>query len=306
MIPQNPTDPISLSEAMAGEGLAAELAKADDSVRAAFDVALKVEGLYAHMSTHAAGVVIADRPLAGEIPLHRDANGMLVTTFAMKPVEASGLVKFDFLGLKNLDTIQETLGFVERLDGDKPNLDALAFQDKATYAMLADGDGFGVFQVESQGMKRAMRALKTDSIDDLIALISLYRPGPMDQIPVYAAVKRGEIAPSYPHPACADILRDTQGVMVYQEQVMEIARTLAGYKLGEADILRRAMGKKDKAEMDSQRARFLEGAAAGWVSVETDDGRTVRVHALQHVPLANGTGTVSLQEAMEQGLDVAI
>ena len=306
MIPQNPTDPISLAEAMDGEGLAAELAKADESVRAVFDVALKVEGLYAHMSTHAAGVVIADRSLDREIPLHRDANGMLVTTFAMKPVEASGLVKFDFLGLKNLDTIQETLAFVEHLHGEKPNLDALAFQDQATYSMLADGDGFGVFQVESQGMKRAMRALKVDTIQDVIALISLYRPGPMDQIPLYAAVKRGEVAPAYPHPACAGILRETQGVMVYQEQVMEIARTLAGYTLGEADILRRAMGKKDKAEMDNQRARFLSGAAAGWVSVATDDGRTVRVHALQKVPLANGTGTVSLQEAMEQGLGVAL
>jgi DNA polymerase III subunit alpha len=306
MIPQNPTDPIRLQEAMEGEGLQAELAKADASVVEMFDVARQVEGLYNYMSTHAAGVVIAGAALDDQVPLHRDESGALVTTFAMKPVEDSGLVKFDFLGLKNLDIVDETLRFVETLDGERPNLDALAYQDSATYQMLAEGDGFGVFQVESGGMRRAMRALQVDSIQDFIALISLYRPGPMDQIATYAAVKRGEQEAAYPHPACADVLKETQGVMVYQEQVMEIAKLLAGYSLGEADLLRRAMGKKVKAEMESQRARFLEGAAAGWVSVETNDGRTLRRHALERVALANGQGTVSLVEAMEQGLEVAL
>lgn len=306
MIPQNPTDPISLQEAMESEGLSAELVKADASVVEMFDVARQVEGLFNYMSTHAAGVVIAGAELDDQVPLHRDESGALVTSFSMKPVEDSGLVKFDFLGLKNLDIIAETLDFVEALDGERPNLDALAYQDSATYQMLAEGDGFGVFQVESGGMRRAMRELQVDSIQDFIALISLYRPGPMDQIATYAAVKRGEQEPAYPHTACADVLRETQGVMVYQEQVMEISRTLAGYSLGEADLLRRAMGKKVKSEMESQRERFEKGAAAGWVSVETTDGRTVRLHAQARVALSDGSGTVTLQDALDRALDVAI
>lgn len=306
MIPQNPSEPIGLIEAMQGDVLGAEIGRADDAVRMMFDLAIKIEGLHSHMSTHAAGVVIASKPLDDEVPLHRDDRGVLVTTFGMKPVEASGLVKFDFLGLKNLDIINEALDFVEQLEGQRPDLDALNHADSETYAMLAEGDGFGVFQVESGGMRRAMRALQVDSIRDFIALISLYRPGPMDQIDTYAAVKRGEQDAAYPHPACADILSETQGVMVYQEQVMQIAQRLAGYSLGEADKLRRAMGKKIRSEMEEQREGFVNGAAAGWVEVDTSDGRTVSLHAKALVPLVDGTAMVSLEEALERGLDVAI
>lgn len=306
MIPQNPTEPISLHEAMQGDVLSEALEEADESVRTMFDIALQLEGLYSHMSTHAAGVVIASQPLDNEVPLHRDDRGVLVTTFGMKPVEASGLVKFDFLGLKNLDIIDEALSFVEVLEGERPDIDALNHTDAATYAMLAEGDGFGVFQVESSGMRRAMRALRGDSIRDFIALISLYRPGPMDQIDTYAAVKAGKQEAVYPHPACADILAETQGVMIYQEQVMQIAQSLAGFSLGEADQLRRAMGKKIRAEMEEQRERFVNGAAAGWVQVETSDGRMVSLHAKVLVPLADGSAMVSLEEAMEHGLEVAI
>jgi len=306
MIPQNPTNPISLQEAMESGALKAELAQADESVRTMFAVAIQLEGLYSHMSTHAAGVVIASSPLAGQVPLHRDDRGMLVTTFGMKAVEASGLVKFDFLGLKNLDIIAEALDFVEQMDGQRPDLDALNYEDSATYAMLARGDGFGVFQVESAGMRRAMRALQVDSIRDFIALISLYRPGPMDQIETYAAVKHGLDEPDYPHPACKEALAETHGVIVYQEQVMQIARTLAGYSLGEADLLRRAMGKKIQSEMEEQRARFTQGASAGWVRVETSDGRSVVLHAHSRVALSDGSGLVSLQDALDRNLDVAI
>jgi DNA polymerase-3 subunit alpha len=271
-----------------------------------FHLAQHIEGLYSYMSTHAAGIVISDTALDDQIPLHRDENNTLVTTFPMKAVEDSGLVKFDLLGLKNLDIIDETLRFVDMLEGERPNLDALAYQDTATYQMLAEGDGFGVFQVESNGMRRAMRTLQVDSIQDLIALISLYRPGPMDHITTYAAVKRGEQKPTYPHPACADILKETYGVMIYQEQVMEIAKLLAGYSLGEADLLRRAMSKKVKTEMDKQRERFLKGATAGWVSITTEDGHTIRRHALEQITQTNGQKTTSLTEAMEQKLDVTL
>lgn len=304
MIPQNPTDPISLSEAMEEPALSAELEKADDSMKTVFNVALKLEGLNAHMSTHAAGVVIADTPVADIVPVHLDENGMVTTSFDMKDVEASGLVKFDFLGLKNLDIIDEACRFAADL-GHEAVLDTITFQDKDAYAMLAKGDGFGVFQVESAGMRRAMRMLEVDTIEDVIALISLYRPGPMDQIETYANVKTGLDEVSYLHNDMEEVLGETHGVMVYQEQVMQIAQRLAGYSLGEADLLRRAMGKKIQSEMAQQRDTFVKGAQAGWVTVTLDDGSQKRLHANAEVTVNDGTGRrVSLAQAQTEELDV--
>jgi DNA polymerase-3 subunit alpha len=224
----------------------------------------------------------------------------------MKDVEASGLIKFDFLGLKNLDIIDEAVRLATDM-GHAVELDTLRFQDPKAYAMLANGDGFAVFQVESAGMRRAMSMLQVDSIEDLIALISLYRPGPMDQIATYAQVKSGEAKASYAHPSMADVLDETYGVMVYQEQVMKIAQVLAGYSLGEADLLRRAMGKKIQAEMMEQRERFIAGAQDGWVMVDLEDGTRKRLHARETVVVNDGTGRrITLQEALETQADVLL
>lgn len=306
MIPQNPTNPISLAEAMETEGLAMALESAEESIQNVFDVALKLEGLYAHLSTHAAGVVIADQPIAELVPVHLDDNGMMTTTFDMKDVENSGLVKFDFLGLKNLDIIDEATRFATEI-GENVNIDTVNFTDPEVYAKLAEGDGFGVFQVESAGMRRAMRLLNVDSIDDLIALISLYRPGPMDQIETYASVKAGIEETDYPHKSMAKILDETHGVIVYQEQVMKIAQELAGYTLGNADVLRRAMGKKIRSEMEAQKDDFVAGAQAGWVNITLDDGTTRTLHANAQVVVNDGTGRrVPLAAALEEDLDVLL
>ena len=307
MIPHNPANPVGLAEAMEGDALAQELAAADEDIRAMFDIALKLEGLYRHVSTHAAGVIISDRPVAETVPVHLDAGGKLATSFEMKSVEAAGLVKFDFLGLKNLDIIQGAVRFIEATKGTTPDLDALGFEDERTFRDLAQGDGFAVFQLESQGMRRAMCELEVSDIEELIALISLYRPGPMDQISTYAAVKRGERAVSYAHEETREVLEPTHGVMIYQEQVMEIARRLSGYSLAEADLLRRAMGKKIQSEMDAQRERFVRGSGEGWVEVALDDGRTKRVHALAKLPALDGSGRqLTLREAMDEGVEVAM
>jgi DNA polymerase-3 subunit alpha len=307
MIPQNPTDPITLQDAMDTPSLAEELENADESIYKMFQLALKVEGLYAHLSTHAAGVVISDKPIADIVPVHLDDNGMVTTSFDMKDVEASGLVKFDFLGLKNLDIIDEAISFAKFVTGTDVALDTVTFKDSAAYEMLASGDGFGVFQVESAGMRRAMRQLNVDTIEDLIALISLYRPGPMDQIQTYADVKAGVQDLDYLHEGMANVLDETHGVMIYQEQVMQIARDLGGYTLGEADLLRRAMGKKIKEDMDGQRETFVEGAQSGWVTVTLDNGTTTRLHSRTKVVVNDGTGQrVSLETAMLEDLDILI
>jgi len=307
MIPQNPSNPVSLADAMAEEGLAMELETADDSIRQIFDTALRIEGLYSHVSTHAAGVIISDQVISEIVPVHLDQHGNLATSFEMKAVEAAGLVKFDFLGLKNLDAIHGARGFVREAHGEEIDFEDLSYRDEKTYAALAGGDGFGVFQLESAGMCRAMKDLKVEGINELIALISLYRPGPMEQIPTYAAVKSGEELVDYLHPEMEGILSETNGVMIYQEQVMEIARSLAGYSLGDADLLRRAMGKKIQSEMDAQRERFISGAGEGWVEVILDDGSTKRIHALAKLPAADGSGRmVTLAQALEEGIDVKL
>jgi DNA polymerase-3 subunit alpha len=259
LVPNHPTEPWDLQRALNGiSELAAEY-KNDAQVRRLFDLAMKLEGFPRHASTHAAGVVIGDRPLDRLVPLYRDPRSdMPVTQFDMKYVEAAGLVKFDFLGLKTLSVLQKAVQFLAAR-GEKVDLDSLRWDDPAVYELLKRGETVGVFQLESEGMRRTLAAVKPTCFEDIIALVSLYRPGPMDNIPTFGARKNGREAISYPHPLLEEVLKETYGIFVYQEQVMEAAKVLAGFTLGEADLLRRAMGKKIKAEMDAQRAGFVAG-----------------------------------------------
>ncbi|MET0941006.1 MAG: DNA polymerase III subunit alpha [Mesorhizobium sp.] len=260
MVPQNPANPVSLAKAIEGEPRFGEEAEKEPIVQTLLDIAQKLEGLYRHASTHAAGIVIGDRPLSQLVPMYRDPRSdMPVTQFNMKYVEQAGLVKFDFLGLKTLTVIETAVKLIRRrgvdIDPAKIPLD-----DPDTYAMLSRGEVVGVFQVESAGMRKALIGMRPDRIEDIIALVALYRPGPMENIPTYNARKHGEEEMASIHPKIDHLVKETQGVIVYQEQVMQIAQELAGYSLGEADLLRRAMGKKIRAEMDKQRERFVSGA----------------------------------------------
>jgi DNA polymerase-3 subunit alpha len=260
MVPNNPANPVTLAQAIEGEPRLQEARESDDVVRKLIDVSMKLEGLYRHASTHAAGVVIGDRRLDRLVPLYRDPrSSMPVTQYNMKWVEQAGLVKFDFLGLKTLTVLQKAVQLLARR-GVEVDLGKLALEDDATYKLLARGDTVGVFQLESSGMRDALRKLKPDKFEDIVAMVALYRPGPMDNIPKYIACKHGLEQPDYLHPKLEGVLKETYGVIIYQEQVMQIAQILAGYSLGEADLLRRAMGKKIKAEMDAQRERFVSGA----------------------------------------------
>ena len=223
-------------------------------------IAERLEGLYSNASTHAAGVVIGDRPLTELVPLYRDPKAaMPATQFNMKWVEPAGLVKFDFLGLKTLTTLQRAVDLIARR-GVAIDLGKIPLDDAKTYEMLGRGETVGVFQVESAGMRKALVEMRADRFEDIIALVALYRPGPMANIPTYCARKLGQEKPDTIHPMIEPVLRETFGVIIYQEQVMQIAQVLSGYSLGEADMLRRAMGKKIKKEMDAQRARFVDGA----------------------------------------------
>jgi DNA polymerase-3 subunit alpha len=261
LVPNHPTEPWDLERALNGVSELAAEYKNDAQVRRLFDLARKLEGLPRHSSTHAAGVVIGDRPLDQLVPLYRDPRSdMPVTQFDMKYVEAAGLVKFDFLGLKTLSVLQKAVQMLARR-GVEVDLDTLPWDDPAVFELLKRGDTVGVFQLESEGMRRTLAAVKPTSFEDIIALVSLYRPGPMDNIPTFGARKNGREDIAYPHPLLEKVLKETYGIFVYQEQVMEAARVLAGYSLGEADLLRRAMGKKIKAEMDAQRERFVTGCA---------------------------------------------
>jgi DNA polymerase-3 subunit alpha len=258
-IPNHPTDPWTLERALGGVSELAAEYKNDAQVRRLFDLAMKLEGLPRHASTHAAGVVIGDRPLDKLVPLYRDPRSdMPVTQFDMKYVEAAGLVKFDFLGLKTLSVLQKAVQMLAKR-GIEVDLDRLAWDDPDVYRLLQRGDTVGVFQLESEGMRRTLAAVKPTTFEDIIALVSLYRPGPMDNIPTFGARKNGREDIAYPHPLLEPVLKETYGIFVYQEQVMEAAKVLAGFSLGEADLLRRAMGKKIKSEMDAQRAGFVAG-----------------------------------------------
>ncbi|MDQ2878086.1 MAG: DNA polymerase III subunit alpha [Pseudomonadota bacterium] len=259
LVPNHPTDPWTLDRALNGVSELRAEYRGDEGVRRLLDLAMKLEGLPRHASTHAAGVVIGDRPLAQLVPLYRDPRSdMPVTQFDMKYVENAGLVKFDFLGLKTLSVLKKAIELLADR-GIPVDLDALEWDDEAVYKLLQSGNTIGVFQVESEGMRRTLSAVKPTVFEDIIALNALYRPGPMDNIPMFGRRKNGQEPIEYPHPLLEGLLAPTYGIFVYQEQVMQAARILAGYSLGQADLLRRAMGKKIKAEMDAQRAGFVEG-----------------------------------------------
>ena len=260
LVPNNPAAPVTLKEAIDIEPMLKQAIDEDENVEHLVELSIKLEGLYRHASTHAAGIVIGDRPLVDLVPLYSDPKSdMLVVQYSMKWAEAAGLVKFDFLGLRTLSILKAAVNFIadENIEID---LLKLPEGDAKTYAMLSRGDTLGVFQFESAGMIAALKNLRPDSIEDLIALGALYRPGPMDNIPTYIDVKHGRSKPDYLHPLLEPVLKETYGVIIYQEQVQKIAQVLSGYTLGGADLLRRAMGKKIKSEMDAQRAMFVEGA----------------------------------------------
>jgi DNA polymerase-3 subunit alpha len=271
LVPNNPANPTPLSKAIEEEPRLREEAEAEPVVARLLDIAQKIEGLYRHASTHAAGIVIGDRPLSKLVPMYRDPRSdMPVTQFNMKWVESAGLVKFDFLGLKTLTVLKVAVDFVAKR-GIHVDLAGIPLDDQKTYEMLSRGETIGVFQVESAGMRKALIGMRPDCIEDIIALVALYRPGPMENIPVYNARKHGEEELESIHPMIDHLLKETQGVIIYQEQVMQIAQVLSGYSLGEADLLRRAMGKKIKEEMDKQRERFVEGAMKNKVSKAQSD-----------------------------------
>jgi DNA polymerase-3 subunit alpha len=259
MVPNHPTDPWTLPRALNGAADFKREYDNDNEVKTLVDLALELEGLPRNSSTHAAGVVIGDRPLAQLVPLYRDPRSdMPVTQLDMKYVESSGLVKFDFLGLKTLSVLRKAVDLLGKR-GVEIDLGALTWDDPAVYDLLQSGNTVGVFQLESEGMRRTLAAVKPTNFGDIIALVSLYRPGPMDNIPLFGKRKNGEADIEYPHPKLEGILAETYGIFVYQEQVMQAAQILAGYSLGDADLLRRAMGKKKQSEMDAQRQRFIDG-----------------------------------------------
>jgi len=260
MVPNNPANPTTLAKAIEIEPRLKEARDSDPSVKLCLDVALRLEGLFRNASTHAAGVVISDRPLTQLTPLYKDPRSELpATQFNMKWVESAGLVKFDFLGLKTLTVIDRALKHMAKR-GAQIDLSTLALDDAPSYEMMANGQTVGVFQLESQGMRDTLRKLRPTTIEEITALISLYRPGPMDNIDSFVDCKFGRKPVDYLHPTLEPVLKETFGIIVYQEQVMQIAQILAGYSLGEADLLRRAMGKKKPEEMAQQKARFVAGA----------------------------------------------
>ncbi|EPR09699.1 DNA polymerase III subunit alpha [Sphingobium indicum IP26] len=261
LVPNHPTDPWTLERSLNGVAEFRAEYDNDAQVKRLIDYAMKLEGFPRHSSTHAAGVVIGDRPLSQLVPLYRDPRSdMPVTQFDMKYVEGAGLVKFDFLGLKTLSVLQKAVQLLAGR-GVEIDLNSLGWDDPAVYELLQRGDTVGVFQLESEGMRKTLAAVRPTNFGDIIALVSLYRPGPMDNIPMFGRRKNGQEEIEYPHILLKPILEETYGIFVYQEQVMQAAQILAGYSLGDADLLRRAMGKKIKAEMDAQRARFVEGCA---------------------------------------------
>ncbi len=271
MVPNNPANPVTLRQAIDSEPKLQEAAKLEPLVARLLEISEKLEGLYRHASTHAAGMVIGDRPLDELVPLYRDPKSNFpITQFNWKLVEAAGLVKFDFLGLKTLTVLETAVKLIERGRGIKLDLAKLPIvDDKASYELLARADTVGVFQLESTGMRESLKRLKPDRFEDIIAMVALYRPGPMDNIPTYINRKHGDEPIEYPHPMIEPILKETYGVIIYQEQVIQIAQVMGGYSLGQADLLRRAMGKKDKNEMAKQQAKFVEGAIKN--GVKKDD-----------------------------------
>ena len=265
---------VTLAQALEQVPELEQLRSSDPQVNKLFDIAMKLEGLYRHSGVHAAGVVIGDRALEKLVPLYKDPKAdMPVTQYDMKYVEETGLIKFDFLGLKTLTVIKKAVDWIKKIHGIDLDIDAVPLDDKQTYEMMQKGETTAVFQFESAGMKDVHKQIKPDRFEDLIAIVSLYRPGPMDNIPTYIKRKHGEEEITYLHPSLAPILDETYGIMVYQEQVMNIARSLGGYTMGEADKLRKVMGKKLRDEIPKQREKFTKGAIAN--GIEEDVAKSI-------------------------------
>ena len=286
LIPIEGVKPLSIEQALAEEPRLKEEAEREEVVDRLLNYGQKVEGLLRNAATHAAGIVISDRPLDDLVPVYKDSrSNMPATQFNMKWVEQAGLVKFDFLGLKTLTAIQNAIDLIiasgrslhqsadgrqlfQPIENAENQINTIPLDDKSTYDLYASARTVAVFQVESSGMMDALKRMKPTSIEDIVALVALYRPGPMDNIATYCDVKNGAKDRVSIHPMIDHILEETQGIIVYQEQVMQIAQIMAGYSLGEADLLRRAMGKKIKAAMDAERPKFEAGAKNNGISAK--------------------------------------
>jgi len=279
MIPFDPSRPQSLSQCIAGEPRLQKLVNEDPRVKKLTDLSLKLEGLNRNVATHAAGVVIADKKLTEVVPLYKDVSANLLlpsTQFDMYSAENAGLVKFDFLGLKTLTVINNTQKLVKKIDKDF-DIENISYEDQKVFDLLSTGNTVGLFQVESAGMREALVQMKPNHIEDIIALVALYRPGPMSNIPTYNDCKHGRQTPDYLHPLLEDILKPTYGVIIYQEQVMQIAQKLSGFTAGQADLLRRAMGKKKRAELEKQKQGFIAGALKNGIAKDVAAGIFLKI-----------------------------
>ena len=279
MIPFDPSRPQNLTQCIAGEPRLQKLINDDPRVKKLTDLSLKLEGLNRNVATHAAGVVIADKKLTEVVPLYKDVSADLLlpsTQFDMYSAENAGLVKFDFLGLKTLTVINNTQKLVRKKIKDF-DIEKISYEDQKVFDLMSTGKTVGLFQIESAGMREALIQMKPNHIEDIIALVALYRPGPMSNIPTYNDCKHGKQEPDYLHPLLEDILKPTYGVIIYQEQVMQIAQKLSGFTAGQADILRRAMGKKKRSELEKQKQNFIAGAVKNGISKEVAAGIFLKI-----------------------------
>ncbi len=279
MIPFDPSRPQNLTQCIAGEPRLQKLINEDPKVKKLIDLSLQLEGLNRNVATHAAGVVIADRKLTEVVPLYKDSSADLLlpsTQFDMYSAENAGLIKFDFLGLKTLTVINNTQKLIKKINKDF-DIEKIDFEDQKVFDLLSSGKTVGLFQIESAGMREALLQMKPNHIEDIIALVALYRPGPMSNIPTYNDCKHGKQKPDYLHPLLEDILKPTYGVIIYQEQVMQIAQKLSGFTAGQADLLRRAMGKKKRAELEKQKQGFIEGAIKNGIAKDVAAGIFLKI-----------------------------
>ena len=279
MIPFDPSRPQSLSECIAGEPRLQKLIKDDPRVKKLTNLSLKLEGLNRNFATHAAGVVIADKKLTEAVPLYKDSSSNLLlpsTQFDMYSAENAGLIKFDFLGLKTLTVINNTQKLIRKFNQNF-DIEQIDYDDQKVFDLISSGNTVGLFQIESAGMREALTQMRPNHIEDIIALVALYRPGPMNNIPTYNDCKNGKQKPDYLHPLLEEILKPTYGVIIYQEQVMQIAQKLSGFTAGQADLLRRAMGKKKRAELEKQKQNFISGAVKNGINKEIAAGIFLKI-----------------------------
>ncbi len=279
MIPFDPSRPQTLTECIAGEPRLQKLINEDPRVKKLTNLSLKLEGLNRNVATHAAGVVIADRKLTEVVPLYKDISANLLlpsTQFDMYSAENAGLVKFDFLGLKTLTVINNTQKLVKKYH-QHFDIEKIDYEDQKVFELMSTGKTVGLFQIESAGMREALVQMKPNHIEDIIALVALYRPGPMSNIPTYNDCKHGKQTPDYLHPLLEEILKPTYGVIIYQEQVMQIAQKLSGFTAGQADLLRRAMGKKKRSELEKQKQGFISGALKNGIAKDVAAGIFLKI-----------------------------